>query len=213
MLAESFSQILDTLVNLNLFIGQLVNKFGWVSYLILFIVVFCETGLVITPFLPGDSLLFAVGAICAITKLNLYIVMLCLIVAAFTGDQCNYWIGRKFSKYLIKKNWIKAKNIEKTRGFYKRHGAKTLIIARFLPIVRTFAPFVAGVGKMYYPKYLFVSIVSAIIWVVTVTVCGYFLGNIPIIRDYFSIVVFVIIILSIIPGLVIAFWERKKPKI
>ena len=113
---------------------------------------------------------------------------------------------------LSRKNWIKAKNIEKTRGFYKRHGAKTLIIARFLPIVRTFAPFVAGVGKMYYPKYLFVSIVSAIIWVVTVTVCGYFLGNIPIIRDYFSIVVFVIIILSIIPGLVIAFLGAKKAK-
>jgi membrane-associated protein len=212
MFSDSFAQILDVVVNLNLFIAQMVDKFGWVSYLILFLVVFCETGLVITPFLPGDSLLFAVGAIAATSNLSIYIVIICLILAAFIGDQCNYWIGRKFSQYLIRRKLIKVKHIEKTQGFYKRHGAKTLVIARFLPIVRTFAPFVAGVGKMRYIKYLFVSILSAIIWVVIVTLCGYLFGNIPVIRNNFSIAIFIIILLSVLPGVIIAFWERKKSK-
>ena len=212
MFSDSFAQILDIVINLNLFIGQMVDKFGWVSYLILFLVVFCETGLVITPFLPGDSLLFAVGAIAATSNLSIYIVIISLILAAFIGDQCNYWIGRKFSQYLIGHKLIKVKHIERTQGFYKRHGAKTLVIARFLPIIRTFAPFVAGVGKMRYIKYLFVSILSAIIWVVIVTLCGYLFGNIPVIKNNFSIAIFVIILLSVLPGVIIAFLEWKKSK-
>ncbi len=212
MLAESVTHIVNIVLHLNLFIGQMVDKFGWLSYLILFLVVFCETGLVVTPFLPGDSLLFAVGAIAATSNLSLPLVMICLILAAFIGDQCNYWIGRKFSQYLIQRNWIKTKYIDKTQGFYQRHGSKTLIIARFVPIIRTFAPFVAGVGKMSYPKYLSISFISALIWVLSVTLCGYFFGNIPVVKNNFSIVILVIILLSILPGVIIAFRERQNSK-
>lgn len=213
MLSESFAHIVNIVLHLNQFIGQMVDKFGWLSYLILFLVVFCETGLVVTPFLPGDSLLFAVGAIAATSNLSLTIVMICLILAAFIGDQCNYWIGRKFSQYLIKRNWIKTKYIDKTQSYYQRHGSKTLVIARFVPIVRTFAPFVAGVGKMNYPKYLSISFLSALFWVLSVSLCGYFFGNIPIVKNNFSIVIFVIILLSILPGVIVAFRERRRSRV
>ena len=213
MLSESFAHIVNIVLHLNQFIGQMVDKFGWLSYLILFLVVFCETGLVVTPFLPGDSLLFAVGAIAATSNLSLTIVMICLILAAFIGDQCNYWIGRKFSQYLIERNWIKTKYIDKTQSYYQRHGSKTLVIARFVPIVRTFAPFVAGVGKMNYPKYLSISFLSALFWVLSVSLCGYFFGNIPIVKNNFSIVIFVIILLSILPGVIVAFRERRRSRV
>ena len=208
----TIESIIHNILHLNLFISQIVSYLGWMSYLLLFLVVFCETGLVVTPFLPGDSLLFAVGTITATGRLNLTLIIILLILAAFCGDQCNYWVGRKFSKILIHKNWIKTEYIDKTEVFYKKHGNKTLVIARFIPIIRTFAPFVAGVGKMNYYKYLTISLLSAILWVTSITLCGHFFGNIPIVKQNFSVAILVIILISVILGIFIGYKENKKNK-
>lgn len=204
------NDFIQSLLHLNLFVGEMVNKLGWLSYVILFLIIFCETGLVVMPFLPGDSLLFAIGAITVTTPLSLPIVIISLSIAAFIGDQCNYWIGRKFSGYLLKKQWIKQPHIDKTEVFFKKHGKKTLVIARFFPIVRTFAPFVAGVGKMRYSTYLGISAFSAAFWVVSVTLCGYFFGNMPFVKNNFTIFIVVVVLATIIPSLIIAFKERKE---
>lgn len=201
-----------TMLHLNLFIAETVNKLGVLSYIILFLIIFCETGLVVMPFLPGDSLLFAVGAITATSKLNIELIIISLSIAAFLGDQCNYWIGRKFSKVLLKKQWIKTDHVQKTEKFFKKYGKITLVIARFFPIVRTFAPFVAGVGKMNYKTYLAVSAVSAIFWVTSISLCGYFFGNLPFVKDNFTIFIAAVILITIIPSLIIAYKEKKSRK-
>ena len=201
---------INTMLHLNLFIAEMVNKLGVLSYIILFLIIFCETGLVIMPFLPGDSLLFAVGAITVTSQLNIYTIIISLSIAAFLGDQCNYWIGRKFCKILLKKQWINAEHIQKTESFFKKYGKITLVIARFFPIVRTFAPFVAGVGKMKYTTYLAVSAVSAIFWVTSVSLCGYFFGNLPFVKNNFTLFIVAVILVTIIPSMIIAYKEKRS---
>ena len=200
-------------MHFNQFISEIVNKMGFISYIILFLIIFCETGLVIMPFLPGDSLLFLVGTISATSKLNISLVIIILSSAAFIGDQCNYWIGRKFSKVLLQKNFIREEHITKTEAFFKKHGKITLVIARFFPIVRTFAPFVAGVGKMNYKIYLAVSIISAVFWVTSLSLCGYFFGNLPFVQNNLTILIIAVILVTVIPSIIIAVKEKNSQKI
>jgi membrane-associated protein len=183
----------------------LMNYHQWV-YVILFAIIFIETGIVIMPFLPGDSLLFATGMLAAAypEQLNVLYVIVIMLVAAILGDACNYAIGKYFGDKFLKvkifgKTFIKPEHIDKTHAFYEKYGSKTIIIARFVPIVRTLAPFVGGVGKMKYPVFLTYNVIGAILWVVGITLAGYWLGDIPIIKNNFSKVVLLIILLSILP--------------
>jgi membrane-associated protein len=185
---------------------------GWV-YAILFAIVFCETGLVVTPFLPGDSLLFVSGALWAAAGLPVELLMATLIVAALCGDNCNYWIGRGLSKRA--RHWqgsllFNRKVFERTEGFYARHGGKTVVLARFVPLVRTFAPFVAGVGRMPYLRFLAFSIGGALLWVGLLVTAGYLFGNIPLVRDNFEIVVLTVVVLSIVPVVVEVVRQRRR---
>jgi membrane-associated protein len=187
---------------------------------ILFLIIFCETGLVVTPFLPGDSLLFAVGALAAITPqpgafgLNIWVLLIILIIAAILGDSVNYWIGKMFGNKLPQKfpRLIKPQHIQKTHDFYERYGGKTIIIARFVPIVRTFAPFVAGIGKMTYSRFMLFNVSGALLWIGLLLPAGYFFGNLPWVKKNFSVVVLAIIILSILPGVIEFIRERNRLK-
>ena len=176
------------------------------TYMILFMIIFCETGLVVTPFLPGDSLLFAAGTIAAMEThpLNIGVIILLLICAAFAGDNTNYFIGRFIGIKVYEKNYrlIRKEYLNKTHAFYERHGGKTLIIARFMPIIRTFAPFVAGVGTMRYPRFFFFSITGNILWVTSFSLVGYYFGNIEIVRKNFSLAILGIIFVSLLPVII-----------
>jgi membrane-associated protein len=176
----------------------------------MFFVIFIETGIVFTPFLPGDSLLFAAGAFAALGSLNIFVLLGLMILAAVLGDTSNYWIGHFFGERLIAnpKVPIKKGHIDKTKAFFDKHGGKTIILARFVPIVRTFAPFVAGVGRMNYGKFISFNIIGGIAWVLLATLTGFFFGNIPFVKDNFSIVILVIIVISILP----MFFEIVKGK-
>jgi membrane-associated protein len=203
---DTLYYIIDFVLHLNHHLAEIINYFGNWAYAVLFLVVFAETGLVITPFLPGDSLLFAAGALSALegVSLNVHILVLVLFVAAVIGDTCNYWIGHYFGEKLFSEDAkiLKQSYLDKTHSFYEKYGGKTIIIARFVPIIRTFAPFVAGAGSMTYSKFMFYNVVGAAIWVISITYLGYYFGNIPIIKDNFAIVVIVIIILSILPAII-----------
>ncbi len=203
---------LDIVLHLDKHLDGLVAQFGPWLYVILFLIIFCETGLVVTPFLPGDSLLFAVGALAARENgLNFWIVFVSLIVAAILGDSLNYWIGYFSGEKLQKKfpRLVKAEHVKRTHDFYERYGGKTIIIARFVPIIRTFAPFVAGIGKMLYSRFMMFNVSGAILWIGLLLPAGYFFGNFPIVRKNFSLVVLVIIFLSILPA-VIEFWRERR---
>jgi membrane-associated protein len=179
----------------------LLNYGGWI-YLILFLIIFCETGLVIAPFLPGDSLLFASGALWATADMPVELLALTLIVASFCGDNCNYWIGRLFGSRVVGKahsRFLNRRALERTHQFYRRHGGKTIILARFVPIVRTFAPFVAGIGLMDYRRFLTFSVVGAVLWVGLLVFCGYLFGKLPMVQDNFALVIVAIIGFSLIP--------------
>ncbi|MCF6765460.1 DedA family protein [Thiotrichales bacterium 19S3-7] len=200
--------LIDFVLHLNVHLKELVEQFGLWSYGLLFLIIFLETGVVFAPFLPGDSLLFAAGSIAVFTHINVHLLVFLLIIAAFVGDTCNYWIGHWFGEKILKKKWIKRQYIDKTHAFFEKHGGKAIIIARFVPIVRTFAPFVAGLGEMSYRKFMIYNLSGAILWVVIVTYAGYFFGNVPIVKENFTVVIFVIIILSIMPA-VIEFIRHK----
>ncbi|HBF88520.1 MAG TPA: DedA family protein [Bacteroidales bacterium] len=209
--------LIDFILHIDVHLAQIVSDYQYWTYLILFLIIFCETGLVVTPFLPGDSLLFAAGAIAALdgNPLNVYTVVLLLMAAAFIGDNVNYSVGKFLGDKVYAKNYklIKREYLDKTQGFYEKHGGKTLIIARFMPIIRTFAPFVAGVGKMTYKKFLMFCIIGNVIWVNSFTFAGYFFGNIPMIKKNFSLVIFLIIIVSLLPtfyAIIKQFLDRKK---
>jgi membrane-associated protein len=182
-------------------LGTLLQRFGPWTYLILFLIVFCETGLVVTPFLPGDSLLFAAGALWASAGLPVELLGLTLLVAAFCGDNCNYWIGRLFGKQIAnaKGRLLNRRALERTQEFFRRHGGKTVVIARFVPMVRTFAPFVAGVGRMAYPRFLAFSVAGALLWVGLLVSAGYLFGGIPAVKQHFSLVILAIIVVSLLP--------------
>lgn len=194
-------EFINVILHLNLYLGTIINTYGILVYGILFLIIFMETGFVVTPILPGDSVLFAAGALAASGMLNIYALLGLLMFAAIAGDNVNYNIGKFLSKKILKnKNSkiIKKEYIDRTNAYYDKYGGKTIIIARFIPIVRTFAPFVAGVGAMEYKKFVKFDICSGILWVGLVTLVGYFFGNIPAVENNFSIVVFVIIGFSLI---------------
>lgn len=217
---EFLKKCLDVVLHMSKHLEDLVAQFGPWLYVILFLIIFCETGLVVTPFLPGDSLLFAVGALAAITPqpgafgLNLWVLLIILIIAAILGDSVNYWIGKMFGNKLPQKfpRLIKPQHIQKTHDFYERYGGKTIIIARFVPIVRTFAPFVAGIGKMTYSRFMLFNVSGAFLWIGLLLPAGYFFGNLPWVKKNFSVVVLAIIILSILPAVIEFLRERSRLK-
>jgi membrane-associated protein len=199
---DSILNFIQILLHLNLYLGQFINQYGAWTFALLFIVIFCETGLVVTPFLPGDSLLFACGAIFASSELNVHWLVFTLSLAAFTGDNCNYWAGRFFGhRVFSERSWVfKPQYREMTKNFYAEYGGKAIIIARFLPLFRTFVPFFAGISQMDYKRYLAFSISSAILWVALLTYAGYWFGNIPFIKNNFSIATIAIIVISLLPA-------------
>jgi membrane-associated protein len=204
--------LIDLFLHLDKHLAALVQTAGSWTYGVLFLIIFCETGLVVTPILPGDSLLFAAGAIAAIGSLNIFLLMGLLIIAAILGDAVNYSIGKRLGmKVFENKNSkiFKQEYLEKTQKFYDRYGGKTIIIARFVPIVRTFAPFLAGVGDMPYSKFAMYNISGAILWITSMTYAGYVFGGIEIIQKNFSLVVIGIVILSIMPAVIEYFRSRK----
>ena len=208
--------LIEFILHLDQHLIAIVNDYGTITYLILFLIVFTETGLIVMPFLPGDSLLFAAGAIAALpnSTLNVMVIMPLLIFAALLGDNLNYFVGRFAGGFIKSKErilFLKREYILQTEAFYERHGAKTVIMARFVPIVRTIAPFVAGAGSMKYRNYILNCILGAILWVVGLTMTGFLFGNIPIIKNNFEKVVLAIIILSIMP-MVIGFFKQRKAK-
>lgn len=204
--------LIDFILHLDRHLVELVTQYGVWTYGILFLIVFCETGLVVTPFLPGDSLLFAVGALAAKEALDVYWVSLLLMVAAILGDTVNYWIGYKIGPKVFTSEsspWLNRKHLERTHHFYEKYGGKTIIIARFMPIIRTFAPFVAGIGQMTYAKFLIYNVVGGILWIFLFVAAGYWFGNIPVVKRNFTLVIFAIIVISILPG-VFEFWRARR---
>ena len=193
-----------------------MSVYGGLTYAILFVIVFAETGLVVTPFLPGDSLLFAAGAVATLGSLNVGLVWFLLLVAAIVGDTVNYWVGHFFGQKIVDNpniKFINQEHIDKTEQFYKKYGGKTIILARFVPIIRTFAPFVAGVGSMEYKKFILYNIVGGSVWVTAFTFLGYFFGTIPVIQDNFHYAIFAIIGLSIIPMIYEYIQHKRNPDV
>jgi membrane-associated protein len=182
-------------------LGFLLLDYGSWIYLILFLIVFCETGLVVAPFLPGDSLLFASGALWAAADMPVELLALTLIAGALGGDNCNYWIGRLLGRHGAARHsrFLNQRALERTQAFYARHGGKTIVLARFVPIVRTFAPFVAGIGRMQYGRFLAFSVAGAMLWVGLLVSCGYLFGKLPLVQDNFGLVIVAIIVFSLTP--------------
>ena len=194
--------LLDLFLHLDMHLAALLQQYGPWIYLLLFLIVFCETGLVVTPFLPGDSLLFVAGALWAAAGMDVLALMATLVTAALLGDNCNYWIGRYLGPRVFRwedSRFFNRKALDYTHAFYDRHGGKTVVLARFLPLVRTFAPFVAGVGRMDYLRFFGFSVIGALVWVVSLVYAGYFLGNIPMIRQNLTAVILVIVGISLAP--------------
>lgn len=199
---ELIQTVIDIFLHLDEKLGVVIQAYGAWTYLILFLIIFAETGLVVTPFLPGDSLLFVAGTFAASGSLDLKTLFILLFVAAILGDTVNYQIGHFFGPKVFSKDmrFLNRENLERTQHFYEKHGGKTIIMARFIPIIRTFAPFVAGVGAMSYWRFLLYNLVGALLWVSVALFGGYFFGNLPIVRDNFTLVIFAIIGISIAPG-------------
>lgn len=209
---ELIAQIIDIFLHLDRYLGGFLHDYGAWIYVLLFVIVFAETGLVVTPFLPGDSLLFVAGALAATGGMDVSWLMILLIVAAFCGDNTNYWIGHHIGPRVFRNHesrLLNPKHLEKAQEFYIRHGAKTVVIGRFLPIIRTFAPFVAGIGRMPYGRFLAYSVLGTLLWVGSFVLAGYFFGNIPVIKKNLTLVVLVIIVLSVSPGLY-HYWRNRR---
>jgi len=203
-------QIIDIVIHLDTHVADLASQYGYWTYAILFLIIFSETGFVVVPFLPGDSLLFAAGAISSTGALSPHIIVIILIIAGILGDSVNYTIGHFIGPraFTDKSRFFKKEYLIRTHEFYERYGGKTIIIARFVPIIRSFAPFVAGIGAMTYSKFIFYNIVGAILWVTSVTYAGYFFGNIPWVKHNFSVVILAIIIISVVP--MVIEWIRHQ---
>ncbi|WP_186429180.1 DedA family protein [Clostridium sp. BSD9I1] len=194
---------IDFILHIDTHLSAIVQNYGMWSYAVLFLIVFCETGLVVLPFLPGDSLIFAAGALVSVSSMNIFTLLLVLMAAAIIGDTVNYEIGKLLGRGLYENQnikFIKKEYLDKTNSFYDKHGGKTIILARFVPIIRTFAPFVAGMGKMHYSKFISYNIVGGITWVALFTLMGYFFGNLPAVQHNFTLVIFAIILVSVLPG-------------
>ena len=202
---ELIKTFIDIFMHLDKHLGSLIQAYGLWTYLILFLIIFCETGLVITPILPGDSLLFAAGAFAALGAFDVIWLFLLLTVAAIAGDTVNYWVGSYMGPKIFHKEKVRFLNreyLDRTHRFYEKHGGKTIIIARFMPIIRTFAPFVAGIGKMTYLHFIGFNVVGGIVWIAAFIFGGYFFGNIPLVKKNFMLVIMAIIILSVLPGII-----------
>lgn len=203
------STIIDFIVHIDKYLDILIQNYGAWVYGALFIVIFVETGLVVMPFLPGDSLLFVAGTFAAAGAMNVFYLFILLAFAAVIGDTVNYWLGKYFGEKVFAK-FIKKEHLEKTKSFYERHGKKTIIIARFVPIIRTFAPFVAGIGKMDYSTFLLYNIIGGVSWVLIFVFAGYAFGNVPIVKENLTLVIIGIILLSLIPAVVEYIKSGKK---
>jgi membrane-associated protein len=209
---EPLRTILDLFIHLDQHLSRVISEYGTWTHFILFLIVFCETGLVVTPFLPGDSLLFAAGTFAALGALDLRLIILLLMVAAILGDTVNYWVGAYIGPRAFRSNsrLLRQEYLDRTHAFYERHGGKTIIIARFVPIIRTFAPFVAGIGAMSYPRFITYNVVGAVLWVGLFVLGGYFFGNIPTVRENFTLVILAIIFISVMPIVVEALRARRS---
>jgi len=198
------SDIFNFLLHLDRYLNNVIDKFGFFTYLILFLVIFAETGLVVTPFLPGDSLLFALGTLAAGGSFNIILLFAVLFLASVVGDTVNYWVGNFIGAKAFEKpdaRFFKKEYLQRTERFYEKHGGKAIVLGRFIPIVRTFVPFVAGVGNMSYPRFLFFNVVGGFVWVSLFLFAGYFFGNLPLVKDNFSLAILGIVVVSILPGL------------
>jgi membrane-associated protein len=196
--------LMDIILHLDAHLLALTQQYGVWVYVILFLIIYSETGLVVAPFLPGDSLLFVAGALCGMGALQLGWLVPLLVLAAFGGDNTNYWIGRLVGMRLLKLaggRLIKREHIDKTHAFYEKHGGKTVVLARFLPIIRTFAPFVAGIGVMHYRKFMLFSVLGSVAWITSLSVAGYFFGNIPVVKDNLTVIILGIIVVTILPAI------------
>ncbi|MDD8015811.1 MAG: DedA family protein [Acidobacteriota bacterium] len=212
---DFIANIIDFFLHLDKHLSELILQYKAWTYLILFVVIFCETGLVVTPFLPGDSLLFAAGSFAALGAMKVGWLFVILVIAAVGGDTVNYWIGHYFGPKIFQKEnvrFFKKEYLERTHAFYEKHGGKTIIIARFVPIIRTFAPFVAGIGSMSYAKFISYNVIGGVSWIALFVFGGYFFGNIPLVKKNFSLVILAIIFISLLPGVVEFARQRKKKK-
>jgi membrane-associated protein len=210
---DLLKQLIDVFLHLDKHLAEVTRDYGAWTNAILFAIVFCETGLVVTPFLPGDSLLFTAGALASLGTLNVWVLFVLLSVAAILGDTVNYWIGKKIGPRAFDGSvkFLKQEHLRKTEAFYEKHGKKTIILARFVPIVRTFAPFVAGVGSMTYGTFIAYNVIGGVAWVAICVFAGYFFGNIPIVKKNFSLVVLAIIGISVLP-LAWEWWKARRPR-
>jgi membrane-associated protein len=205
---ETIKFLIDLFLHLDEYMSQVITQYGVWTYGLLFFVIFMETGFVVTPFLPGDSLLFAAGTFAALGSLNIWLLIGLLIVAAVGGDTVNYWIGHKLGDRAYNTKWIKKEYLDRTHAFFEKHGGKTIVLARFVPIVRTFAPFVAGMGRMSYSYFFSYNVVGGIVWVLLFTLAGFFFGNIPFVQKNFEFVIIAIVLISVLP----AVWEALKAR-
>jgi membrane-associated protein len=210
---EWISSLLDLFVHLDKHLGQIISDYGIWTYLILAVTIFCETGLVVTPFLPGDSLLFAAGSLAALGSLDPHLLFLLLSAAAIAGDTANYWIGagvgpRAFGGQI---RWFKKEHLDRTHRFFQKYGGKTIVLARFVPIVRTFAPFLAGIGIMSYGRFIVYNVAGGAAWVAGFVYGGYFFGNLPAVRRHFALVILAIIVISFMPMVVQYVSARRRP--
>jgi len=202
---DFIKEITDIFLHLDVHLDFIIRSYGTWTYAILFLIIFCETGLVVTPILPGDSLLFATGTFAARGSLDVWFVVFLLSVSAIAGDTINYWIGYKLGPQVFKKEnslFFNKEYLDRTHRFYEKYGGKTIIIARFIPIIRTFAPFVAGMGRMTYKRFITYNVVGGIGWIVILVLAGYFFGSIPFVKNNFSLIILAIIIISILPGII-----------
>ena len=193
--------LIDFIIHIDVHLGQIISTYGIATYAILFLIIFMETGLVFTPFLPGDSLLFAAGAFAALNSLNIWLLFLLMTVAAILGDTANYWIGYFFGKKIVAhpKIPIDESHIKETQKFFHKHGGKTIILARFMPFIRTFAPFVAGVSRMDYKRFFLYNVIGGLLWVSIATFAGYFFGNMEFVKKNFSLVIIGVVLISLLP--------------
>ena len=209
----SLKLIIDIILHLDKYLDVLITGMGPWSYAILFLIIFCETGLVITPFLPGDSLLFAIGTFAALGSLDVNLCIFLLSIAAIAGDTVNYWVGKIIGPKVFheeKSRFFNKQHLERTHQFYEKYGGKTIIIARFVPIIRTFAPFVAGIGRMTYLKFITYNVIGGVAWILAFISCGFFFGNIPVVKRNFTLVIMAIIVISILPGVIEFIREKRR---
>lgn len=206
-------KLIDVIMHIDTYLNLIVQQYGVLTYAVLFLIIFLETGLVVTPFLPGDSMLFAAGALAAISSLNLAVLLIVIFFAAFLGDTANYHIGKKIGTKILEREhtrFINKEHLLKAQNFYKKHGSMAIVIARFIPIIRTFAPFTAGIGKMKYKKFISYNMVGGALWVALFLNGGYLFGNLPFIKENFSFALIAIILISLMPGIIVFINEKRN---